>query len=116
MSATARRGSGFSITSPVMRPIAIACGDPTGIGPEIALKAASSELQRDPDFRATLIGDRGIAQRWNDRLGLHLSFAPTEPSDSRCRLDFFDPRPAALSSGIRSDDPVAAAAPPPHSL
>lgn len=54
----------------VSRPrIAVAIGDPAGIGPEIALRAAA-----DPDVRAVcapvLVGDRGVLDLYAGRLGL----------------------------------------------
>src|SRR5688572_7943984 len=55
--------------SPRMHPrLALALGDPNGIGPEIALKAAL-----DPALRAvsriTLVGDRGVIDFYAERLG-----------------------------------------------
>ena len=52
--------------------LAIALGDPTGIGPEVALKAIAAELPRD-DERYLLIGDPDLVHELNNSLGLGLS-------------------------------------------
>ncbi len=49
--------------------IAIAIGDPAGIGPEIALKAASDGAVRDLCV-PVLVGDRAVLALYADRLGL----------------------------------------------
>jgi 4-hydroxythreonine-4-phosphate dehydrogenase len=51
--------------------IAIALGDPTGIGPEVALKAVAAELPRD-DERYLLIGEAGLVHDLNARLQIGL--------------------------------------------
>ena len=51
--------------------LAIALGDPTGIGPEVALKALAAEWPRD-DERYLLIGDAELVHDWNARLKLGL--------------------------------------------
>ena len=51
--------------------IAIALGDPTGIGPEIAMKAVAAELPLDNE-RYLFIGDGSLVREWNDRLKLGL--------------------------------------------
>ena len=52
--------------------LAIALGDPTGIGPEVALKAVAAELPRD-DERYLLIGDPELIHELNARLKLGLA-------------------------------------------
>jgi len=52
--------------------LAIALGDPTGIGPEVALKAVAAELPRD-DERYLLVGDPELIRDWNARLNLGLT-------------------------------------------
>lgn len=52
--------------------IAIALGDPTGIGPEIALKAVAAELPRDED-RYVFVGEPAEVHQWNGRLDLELA-------------------------------------------
>jgi 4-hydroxythreonine-4-phosphate dehydrogenase len=57
--------------------LAIALGDPTGIGPEVALKAIAAELPRD-DERYLLIGDPALVHELNSRLKIWLTIG--EPS------------------------------------
>jgi 4-hydroxythreonine-4-phosphate dehydrogenase len=53
--------------------IAIAIGDATGIGPEVALKAIAAEVaNRGGDWRYLLIGDAGLLDRLNSDLRLEL--------------------------------------------
>ncbi len=52
--------------------LAIALGDPTGIGPEVALKAVAAEWPRD-DERYLLIGDPELVHDLNARLKLGLT-------------------------------------------
>jgi 4-hydroxythreonine-4-phosphate dehydrogenase len=47
-------------------------GDPSGIGPEVALKALAA--QPEDDFEYLLLGDSELARRLNRDLGLNLSF------------------------------------------
>ncbi len=49
--------------------IAITLGDPNGIGPEIAIKAAS-RFARDPRIKPLLVGDGFVIEETADRLGL----------------------------------------------
>jgi 4-hydroxythreonine-4-phosphate dehydrogenase len=53
------------------RCIAISLGDPTGIGPEVTLKALAAEQDTD-DTRYLLIGDEARLRALNDQLGLKL--------------------------------------------
>jgi 4-hydroxythreonine-4-phosphate dehydrogenase len=64
--------------------IAIALGDPTGIGPEVALKAVAAELPRD-DERYLLIGDAALAQELN--AGLRIGLAFDDAPSARVRVD-----------------------------
>ena len=50
-------------------PVGIAIGDPNGVGPEIAIRAAAS-LLADHDQRVTLFADRYIVERECERLAL----------------------------------------------
>ena len=68
------------------RTIGIALGDPTGIGPEVALKAVAAELARD-DFRYLLVGDADLVRRLNEHLGLGLRVADGLPSSSNSTAD-----------------------------
>jgi len=55
--------------------LAIALGDPTGIGPEVALKAVAAELARD-EVRYLFIGDEKLVHDFNARLNLRLTIDP----------------------------------------
>jgi len=54
--------------------IAVAVGDATGIGPEVALKAVAAEMAND-GWRYLLIGDAGLLERLNPDLRLELNLA-----------------------------------------
>jgi 4-hydroxythreonine-4-phosphate dehydrogenase len=95
-----------STATMLMQPIAVACGDFSGIGPEITLKAVAAEI-RDPQTRFVLIGDRGHLTRWNRQLGLGLDLSSTAP-DTPVRV--LDPRPAPLPPALPPKHPTAAEA------
>jgi 4-hydroxythreonine-4-phosphate dehydrogenase len=80
--------------------IAIALGDPTGIGPEISLKAIAAELTRD-DESYLLIGDEELVLRLNEVLGTRLPFG------GRARV--VDPG-AKLANSLSAGAPEAARA------
>lgn len=50
------------------RTIALTIGDPNGIGPEIAVKAAA-ELRQSQDIRIVLVGDDHVVRHYVDRVG-----------------------------------------------
>lgn len=78
-----------------MRRLGITLGDPSGIGPEVALKALAEAL-RDPtdDFEYLLLGDEGTIQRENLSLGLAMKF------DGRVRIRHCGPSlPEQIESG-----------------
>ena len=52
--------------------LAIALGDPTGIGPEVPLKAVAAELPRD-DQSYLLIGEPELVRKLNERLKIGLA-------------------------------------------
>ena len=62
--------------------IAIALGDPAGVGPEVALKAVASELNADA-ARYLLIGDEALVQSLNQQLGLRLDIRAKAEAGSR---------------------------------
>jgi 4-hydroxythreonine-4-phosphate dehydrogenase len=88
--------------------LAIALGDPTGIGPEIALKALAAELPRD-DERYLLVGDLGIIARLNHALGLGLSFGRWDGAATTSRISVHSPH-EALSTSLLPGVPEAARA------
>jgi 4-hydroxythreonine-4-phosphate dehydrogenase len=76
------------------RTIALALGDPAGIGPEVTLKAVAAELGAD-DTRYLLIGDEPMLRALNERLGLRLDFAPTTKPAGNDRLRIINPLSSA---------------------
>ena len=60
-------------------PLIITPGDPAGIGPEIALKALSSDRQLTS--QTVLIGDRSQLEPLADAMGLSISFKKWTPGD-----------------------------------
>ena len=66
--------------------LAIALGDPTGIGPEVALKAVAAELPRD-DERYLLVGDAELIHDWNARLKLGLTMGNSPDHNARVILE-----------------------------
>src|SRR4051812_48674151 len=57
--------------------IAIATGDPAGIGPEISLKAALDQTVRE-SCRPVLVGDPTVIERHAKACGLAAAFGITE--------------------------------------
>ena len=55
--------------------IGIALGDVTGVGPEVALKAAAAEAGKDK-FRYLFLGDEDRLRHWNRVLSLRLALKP----------------------------------------
>lgn len=80
--------------------LGIALGDPTGIGPEVTLKALAAETPGD-DCRYTLIGDSTLLNRLNAQLKLNLPLmrAPEASPRSRFTVIETEPLPAKLSPG-----------------
>ena len=87
------------------RTIGIALGDPTGIGPEVALKAVAAELARD-DFRYLLVGDVALVRRVNEQFGLGLqvpdglSSSSISTTDNAGRVLVHNPLSAALPANL----------------
>jgi 4-hydroxythreonine-4-phosphate dehydrogenase len=55
--------------------LGITLGDPSGVGPEVVLKALAAQPEND-DFRYLLLGDVGTVQRLNVDLGTNLPLRP----------------------------------------
>ena len=85
--------------------LAIALGDPTGIGPEVALKAIAAELPRD-DERYLLLGDEKLVRGLNERFSLGLSIGSLEKDASR-RVAVLNPG-EALPQNLPAGDAAAA--------
>ena len=81
--------------------IAISAGDPTGVGPEVTLKALAAEGAAD-DFRYLLVGDTDQWQRLNSALALGLPLQPFhsfhEPGRILCHSPLA-PLPPSLAPG-----------------
>jgi 4-hydroxythreonine-4-phosphate dehydrogenase len=82
------------------RTIAIALGDPAGIGPEVTLKAVAAELGGD-DTRYLLIGDEPLLRTVNEQLGLRLDFVPSAKAAATDRIHIINPLPATLPRASR---------------
>jgi 4-hydroxythreonine-4-phosphate dehydrogenase len=65
--------------------VAIALGDPSGIGPEVALKALALESAED-GTAYFIVGDKNVALTLNDQLGLRLPLASSSRSDPEPRF------------------------------
>ncbi len=80
--------------------LAIALGDPTGIGPEVALKAIAAELPRNNE-RYVLIGDASLSRTLTEFLKLNLTIDGYS-SHSSARVMVLNPGPPlprSLSTG-----------------
>ena len=89
--------------------IGISLGDITGIGPEVTLKALAAE-PHGQDVRYLLIGDGGVLEDLNQRLGLKLPLQPYAGPDSKGRFFFYNPLPEALAPDLVPGSPAAAKA------
>jgi 4-hydroxy-L-threonine phosphate dehydrogenase PdxA len=58
-----------------MKTIALTLGDPNGIGPEIAVKAAA-DLRGSKDIRVVLVGDEHVVRHYVERVGGGASLQP----------------------------------------
>lgn len=88
--------------------IAISAGDPTGIGPEVTLKALAAELPAD-DFRYLVVGDTVQLERLNSDLGLGLALRPFHSFQEPGRILCHSPLPP-LSSPLAPGGAAAAEA------
>ncbi len=89
--------------------IGISLGDITGIGPEVTLKALAAE-PHGQDVRYLLIGDAGVLDEWNRRLGLKLPLQPFTGSEGKGRFCVHNPLSEALPSDLVPGSPAAAKA------
>ena len=86
---------------PEMRPrLALALGDPNGIGPEIALKAALDPALRAAS-RLVLVGDRGVIDLYAEQLGCEDELRRLE-TESALAI-------AAVETGMRAEPGAIAA-------
>src|ERR1700754_372158 len=61
--------------------IALTIGDPNGIGPEIAVKAAAALLRND-DIRVVLVGDEYVIRHYGELCAPGIPFRPFESGSS----------------------------------
>jgi len=84
--------------------LGICLGDPTGVGPEIALKALNAEQPVD-DTEYVIIGDSACVRTWAQRLNLSLELPDWSAPKARSRISMHNPpglSPArTLSAGGR---------------
>ncbi len=89
--------------------LGISLGDPTGVGPEVTLKALAAELAAD-DARYLILGDETLLRELNARLGLELPLAACRAQGSGGRLAVANPLTEALPAGLQPGDARAAKA------
>ncbi|MGA3181332.1 MAG: 4-hydroxythreonine-4-phosphate dehydrogenase PdxA [Verrucomicrobiota bacterium] len=89
--------------------ISISLGDPTGIGPEVTLKALAAEAPCD-DTRYLLIGDAPSTLRLNEQLGLNLGLKKYSGNDAKGRFFLHNPLGQPLAEGLAPGSPAAAQA------
>ncbi len=92
--------------------MALACGDPAGIGPEVTLKAVALELAGSADTRFVLFGDLAQLRELDGRLGTGLSLNGSgDPASSGSpRVLVVDPRSQRLVEPCVPGSAVAARA------
>jgi 4-hydroxythreonine-4-phosphate dehydrogenase len=88
--------------------IGIAIGDVTGIGPEVALKAAAVEAKKD-NAQYVFIGDENILQRLNQKLRLRLPFKKFSDGDGG-KFFVANPFGEKLAANLPAGSPMAAQA------
>lgn len=91
--------------------LGITLGDPSGIGPEVALKALAAAP--DKRFKHLLLGDSALATRLNDQLGTGLALRPfrgyADAGDYFClHVGPHLPDPPVCGSPIAAESAVAA--------
>jgi 4-hydroxythreonine-4-phosphate dehydrogenase len=87
--------------------LALALGDPTGIGPEVTLKALAAELPRDAQ-RYLIIGEASLVYALNGQLRLGLTVEDFS-SNAKARVMVVNPAPPLLPS-LSAGAPEAARA------
>jgi 4-phospho-D-threonate 3-dehydrogenase / 4-phospho-D-erythronate 3-dehydrogenase len=87
--------------------IGITLGDATGVGPEVALKAAAAEATSG-DTRFLLIGDEAQVRRCNRQLGLNLPLETFAGTDRPGRFHVCNPLQQPLPESLSPGAPEAA--------
>ena len=87
------------------RRIAIAIGDPNGIGPEIALKAAAAHLG-DGAIQPVLVGDVPVLAHYRKLLGIAATLSPLDAArpDTIAVADVMALEPAHFAPGRMSPE------------
>jgi len=89
--------------------IGISLGDPTGIGPEVALKAIAAEAQ-NAATKYLLIGDENNARQLNSSLGLNLSLGKFSSYSAPGKFFITNPLTEPLPEKLPAGSPLAASA------
>lgn len=87
--------------------IGITLGDPTGIGPEVALKALAQEAEAD-DTRYLLLGDGGLVERLQNRCAPKLPILTSPGPQASGRFACFNPLPHPLPADLQAGSALAA--------
>jgi 4-hydroxythreonine-4-phosphate dehydrogenase len=89
--------------------IGISLGDATGVGPEVALKAAAAEAAKD-DSKFLLVGDEHCLRRLIRKFGLNLPLENFSGYNAAGKLFITNPLSAPLPEDLPAGSPVAARA------
>jgi 4-phospho-D-threonate 3-dehydrogenase / 4-phospho-D-erythronate 3-dehydrogenase len=89
--------------------LGISLGDPTGVGPEVTLKALAAETAADPT-RYLLICDDQQLVRLNQTLGLRLPLQPYTGASSTGKFLLLNPSARPLPENLPAGSPLAAEA------
>ena len=87
--------------------IGISLGDPTGIGPEVALKAIAAEAQ-NAATKYLLIGDENNARQLNSSLGLNLPLGKFSSYGAPGKFFITNPLTEPLPEKLPAGSPLAA--------
>ena len=87
--------------------IGISLGDVTGVGPEVALKAAAAEAGHD-DAKYLFIGDENVLRRLNQKLSLNLPLKKISSLGDTGRFFATNPLDEPLPENLPAGTPTAA--------
>ena len=87
--------------------LGISLGDVTGIGPEVALKAAAAESKKS-DAKFLFIGDENILERLNRKLSLNLPLKQFFGCGDSGKFFVVNPFAKKLPAKLPADSPLAA--------
>src|SRR5687768_2777612 len=91
--------------------LGVTLGDPSGIGPEVALKALKALPATGDDFKYLLLGDAGLISRLNKTIGLPLQQFTSASADGRFFVQHVGPElpdPLPCGSAIAAESAMAA--------